>query len=491
MSRGAAVAFEKWIQKKGGRMADKMSMDDLVFGKRVMENPAAGLDWALATLSASVEGKDAKAPAGPNHRANLRVALWCVEAPPGRELWDGRVWRALHSARMQALRIPGGVDWGMRLPTLWVAEEAFADAGYLVGMRAWVEAISRAHENGVPEASRSAFAKTASESEAARQWMAGKSPDALASLLEDSCETSHSGDPALTMVLAKALPPTQAWRVLSKACFPPSMAKALRGVDVQAAKALAQTTLSDPVLAHDLLHSVMFSNLSASVGSVHDPLEGLLAALADNPRPALAPSRQWLPRDSSASTPPKRPTKVLLSGVGALSVAAQLLCADRPGPGLAAARWAAKLGAAGRSPQAWRRDSVGFETKFNLFVDCARWDNQNAFRRCSVSVDHVRQIPLTLRDYPTQKALAELGWGWPSKGDAKKVVARLQSALSGVPKSAVATPLWRGEGGIDSAGAGAMAFWEECELRRIQAKALRKSDSEQELPAPSSRPLRI
>lgn len=410
-----------------------------------MRHVDSGLAWSKAML------EDPKAS-----REDQSLALSCLMSPG--ESWTRANFDALHSSRMAALRrFEDSSEWFDALCSSWAGEHAAFSTldgkGNLVGFRSWIRAMEQAKDYGMSDAIQGKLAQSALMDKSMVAWLRARSDLDVESMFDSATNLSAKAHDEWQSELASRLSLSACSKRLNKAFFKNSQGdtSAFQGLSRGAAKVMAQKTLSDPQSAYELLDLVFFKDWIHRFDD-RDPMAGLFDALADNPKPKL--------------TPPggKRTPKVFSGSKAPLSVSMQLMLDERFESGLAAAKWAAKLGSLGRHPVFLRQGgekTIKFQPRVRLLSDASWMDGR-------LEVSSLQEVAFAMRKRPLALELEALGWRMPSKLEMADLIKRMEASISSSRASSKkSTPRWEGRAPIDQLGQASWAFWEELKLSRV------------------------
>lgn len=429
------------------------------FVKRMMGVPRAGLAWASEVFKAARRDGCAE--------KDLLAAVACVAAGGAdRSAWLSDDWLALKNARCSALRTPAAAERLARLLPGWLAsEEAFAAKYRAAGFKGWVDSMCSLAEDGPGSPGAQAaedLGLAAVSSPAFQAWLDGLSAEQIQELFADSARHPSKSPESWLMHLAGRLDAPASDQMLRRSCLESAKGGgwSLSGVGAGVGKLLAAKALSDPAVARGLLLELHFGPwASRSATGRFDAMEGIFSALAENPWPALAAP------DGAA------PEKMFSSSAPALSLAMELMCSRRYAAGLAAARWAAAQGVAGREPKNLRQAGAR-ERLFSMSIRIGRLKPNGFGHDPSLPVKSLQEVACALRDAPLAKALASLGFSTPGPKAAKDLAARVAGVFATrVGSRGDAIPLWEGAGSAEDAEAGTIAFCEALLLEAALAPA--------------------
>lgn len=398
-------------------------------------------------------------------REDQSLALSCLMSPA--ESWTGSNFDALHRSRMSALkRFEASSEWLDALCLSWGSEQsAFSGMdgkGQWVGFRSWVKAIEQAKDYGLADATQEKLVQAALMDKSMLAWLESRSDAEIEFMFDSATSLSAKAHDDWQVALAGRLSCEACSKRLNKAFFKNSQGNesSFQGLSRGAAKAMAEKTLGSPQSAHELLDSIFFKEWIHRFDD-RDSMAGVFDALVENPSPQLSPS-------NGGRTP-----KVFSGAKAPLSVSMQLMLAERFESGLAAAKWAAKLGSLGRHPVFLRQGGekiVRFQPRVGLLSDSGWMDGR-------LEVGSLQELAFALRKRSLALELESLGWRMPTKVEMADLIKRMEASIASSRGSAKkSAPRWEGRAPIDQLGQASWAFWEELKLSRVvKAKAAKKS----------------
>lgn len=367
---------------------------------------------------------------------NPELSAWGLAICQSVELAPGapQGWGALDGARLSYLAV-GRIE-----PALgWLAE---GERGY----RAALDAASRASDHGIDADRAKWLFETMSSDAGFESWISGlDSQSAVGSL--DMILGGGRLAAGFQEPLARRLSPAHAWDYLKGGMGHPHGGR----MSGQSALIAARAAFSDPKAVQEALRLAFykgFDKLSDAAGAA------LVQAL------------------SEAEIPRTKENFAAFRALGPLSRAWDELSDERFVSGVAWARWAAKLGGAGRwLPEKSYTAGGGMKWRARTVL-VARLEGSYHHGGLYLGNGNLASAALALQSGWALRELMKLGWALPSKSKAKEMAGQLREfARSSAQKSKRPHLRWIGDERdqsarpeIEQAGDAMLALWEKTAL---------------------------
>lgn len=453
-----------FVQRHGAELGASLALpklhgEDARFANRLMSQPAPGLAWAARALS----GED---------ESSHRVAVWCC-------LHAGPFWTEEAQGEARRARIAGLAHkrWGplfvRELARIWLSEPGSG------GPREWMAALNDLKSSGVDEGIGSVLARLAVAEPRVRAELDAEGEGGVKALFEVAVSELGCAPEEWQAELASRLGAAECRYMLACTFIGPLAQRSelmmMHSPSRAVCAAMAARVLGDPKQAFFLLHGMFMRGVFARSAAGYVALAGVFDALTADPSPRLIKPES------------ERGGGKIMGGFrGPLAMAMELMCRGRFGAGLAAARWAAKLGAGGSEPANELTDGLS-SRRISMGVRAFKLNGwENGAPRGEARARAMSEPGMLFGRVDVCSELRSMGWGWPGKARA----AALREELGALREEAAhqnAPGLLPIGSGLD-VDAGVMAVWESMQIERMLSKP---SKTKVQAPVPGGRGLRM